>query len=102
MQLRGLQKALRTLREPTQRDTKDTKVQAYLVCPLCPLYPLCQPRRVPAHEFQIPASVQAFHRNNQRSNRETPALTINTTTPSTVMPANTPVVSKVPSAWEMT
>ena len=40
----------------------------------------------------------AFHRSNHRSSRDTPALTITTTTPRTVMPAKTPVVSNVPSA----
>ena len=39
-----------------------------------------------------------FHRRSHRSSRATPALIINTTTASTVMPANTPVVSNVPSA----
>ena len=41
---------------------------------------------------------QPFHRNSQRSTRDTPALTTTTTAASTVIPANTPVVSKVPSA----
>src|SRR5206468_1313054 len=46
--------------------------------------------------------LQPFQRNNHRSSRVTPALTINTTTPSTVIPAKTPVVSNVPSACEIT
>ena len=43
-----------------------------------------------------------FHRSNHRSSRVTPALTMTTTTASTVMPAKTPVVSNVPSACEIT
>src|SRR5262249_42701442 len=43
-----------------------------------------------------------FQRSNHRSSRVTPALTMTTTTPSTVIPAKTPVVSNVPSACEIT
>ena len=41
---------------------------------------------------------QPFHLNSQRSTRDTAALTMTTTTARIVIPAKTPVVSKVPSA----
>src|SRR5207247_5301288 len=43
-----------------------------------------------------------FHLRSHRSSRVTPALAMTTTIASTVIPAKTPVVSKVPSAWETT
>src|SRR6185295_19818480 len=57
------------------------------LCGLCS--PLC------------PCQRQPFQWSNHFSSRVTPALTMTTTTPSTVIPAKTPVVSKVPSACEM-
>src|SRR4026209_1155546 len=45
---------------------------------------------------------QIFHRSSHRSSRVTPWLMMTTTIARTVMPANTPVVSNVPSACEIT
>jgi hypothetical protein len=47
-------------------------------------------------------SFQYFHRSSHRSSRVTAALAMTTTIARTVMPAKTPVVSNVPSAWEIT